>query len=63
MRDHLEFETTCPNNHNQTVKFSHKDFEAALKSDTLMLHCNTCDVDWPPSSGEIAHLKKGFSQD
>jgi hypothetical protein len=49
MSNRLEFETVCPNNHNQTVAFSQEEFEAALKSDTPVFHCNTCDADWPPS--------------
>ena len=60
MNDSLTFETVCPNNHNQTVSFSHEEFEAALQSDTLVFHCNTCDTDWPPSSEEIAKLRKHF---
>ena len=27
MNDHLEFETVCPNNHNQTGAFTQKEFE------------------------------------
>ncbi len=61
MSEQVELETECPNNHNQTVTFSKKEFEAALKSDTLMLHCNTCDTDWPPSKSEVAKLRKEFS--
>jgi hypothetical protein len=57
----LEFDATCPNNHNQSVRFSREEFEAALKSDTLVLHCNTCDTDWTPSGEEIAKLRKQFS--
>jgi hypothetical protein len=57
----LEFDTTCPNNHNQSVRFSREEFEAALKSDTLVLHCNTCDTDWTPSGEEIAKLRKQLS--
>ena len=30
MNDSLTFETAYPNNHNQTVTFSQKEFEAAL---------------------------------
>ena len=60
MKDRLEFETVCANNHNQTVSFSQDEFEAALQSDTLVFHCNTCDTDWPPSSEEIAKLRKHF---
>ncbi len=61
MSDRMEFETVCPNNHNQTVTLSREKFEAALKSDTLMFHCNTCDANWPPSSEEVAKLRKHFS--
>lgn len=57
----VEFDTTCPNNHNQTVSFSKEEFDAALKSDTLVLHCNTCDTDWTPSGEEIAKVRKQFS--
>jgi hypothetical protein len=56
----LKFDTVCPNNHNLAVTFSEDEFEAALKSDTLVFHCNTCDTDWPPSSEEIARLRKHF---
>ena len=62
MSDRLEFDTACPNNHNQTVKFSRDEFEAALKSDALVFHCNTCGADWIPSSEEIARLRKQFSK-
>ena len=60
MSDRLEFDTVCPNNHNQTITFGRDEFEAALKSDTLVFHCNTCDTDWTPSSEEIAGLRKQF---
>ena len=62
MSDRLEFDTDCPNNHNQTVKFNRDEFEAALKSDALVFHCNTCGADWTPSSEEIARLRKQFSK-
>jgi len=62
MTDRMEFETVCPNNHNQTVSFSRTQFEEALKSDTLMFHCNTCETDWPPSREEIVKLHKHFSK-
>jgi hypothetical protein len=58
--EHLELEIVCPNNHNQTVRFSQAEFEEALKSGGLVFHCNTCDTDWPPSSEEIAKLRKLF---
>jgi hypothetical protein len=62
MNDRLDFEIVCPNNHDQTVTFSQEEFEAALKSDTLEFHCNTCDTTWPPSSEETAKLRKHFSK-
>jgi hypothetical protein len=60
--DRIEFETVCPNNHNQTVAFDQKEFEGALKSDTLVFHCNTCDTNWPPSAEEIAKIRKAFAK-
>jgi hypothetical protein len=62
MNDRLEFETACPNNHNQTIAFDRKEFEDALKSDTLVFHCNTCDTDWSPSREEIDKIRKDFSK-
>jgi len=62
MSDRLEFDTVCPNNHDQTLIFSREEFEAALKSDTLVFHCNTCDANWTPSSEEIAGLRKQSSK-
>jgi hypothetical protein len=63
MKDSMEFETVCPNNHNQTVSFDRDEFEAALQSDSLMFHCNTCNSDWPPTSLEMSKLRKHFSRD
>jgi hypothetical protein len=60
--DRLEFDIVCPHNHNQTVTFSQEEFEEALKSGALVFHCNTCETDWPPSSEEIAKLRKQFSK-
>jgi hypothetical protein len=62
MSDRVKLDTDCPNNHNQTISFTQEEFEAALKSDTLVFHCNTCDTDWPPTSEEIAKLRKQFSK-
>jgi hypothetical protein len=62
MSDRLEFDIDCPNNHNQTVAFTKEEFEEALKSGALVFHCNTCDTDWPPTSEEIAELRKRFSK-
>ena len=54
-------DTVCPNNHNLTVAFDRADFEKALETDSLVLHCNTCDANWPPSKEEIAQLRKQLS--
>ena len=62
MNDRLEFDTVCPNNHNQTVTFSREGFEEALKSGELVFHCNTCDVDWPPSHEDIAKIRQQLSK-
>ncbi len=62
MSGRVDFEIVCPNNHNQTVAFSHEEFEEALKSDTLVFHCNTCEANWPPSHEEIAKFRKEFSK-
>jgi hypothetical protein len=58
--ERLEFDIVCPNNHNQTVRFSQEEFEESLKSGALVFHCNTCDANWPPSSEEIARFRKQF---
>ncbi len=63
MSDRLEFDIVCPNNHNQTLTFSHGEFEEALKSGALVFHCNTCDTDWTPTSDEIAGVRKQFSEE
>lgn len=62
MSNRVQLDTVCPNNHNLTVTFSQEQFEAALKSDALVFHCNTCDTDWPPSGAEIAKLRKEFEK-
>lgn len=62
MSHRVELEIDCPNNHNQTVSFTEKEFEHALKSDTLVFHCNTCETNWPPSSEEIAKLRKELAK-
>jgi hypothetical protein len=58
MSKRIDIDTVCPNNHNLTVAFTPEKFEAALKSDTLVFHCNTCDTNWPPTSEEIAKFRK-----
>ena len=62
MTNRLEFETDCPNNHNQTITLSQEEFEAALQSNSSVFHCNTCDTNWTPSGEEIATLRKQFSK-
>ena len=63
MGKHLEFEIVCPNNHNQTVTFSHEELEDKLKSGALVFHCNTCDRDWPPSTEQIAKFRKQLAKE
>jgi hypothetical protein len=58
MSKRLEIDTVCPNGHNLTVAFTHDEFETALKSDTLVFHCNTCDTNWPPTHEEIERFRK-----
>jgi len=62
MSDRTDFEIVCPNDHDQTITFSHDEFEAELKSGTLVFHCNTCDTNWQPSHEEIARFRKAFSK-
>jgi hypothetical protein len=63
MSDRLDFDIVCPNNHDQTVTFSREEFEETLKSGALVFHCNTCDTKWPPTSEEIAKMRKQFSKE
>jgi hypothetical protein len=58
--DRLDFEIECPNNHDQTVTFRQEEFEEVLKSGALVFHCNTCDANWPPSTEDIAKIRKQF---
>ncbi len=60
MSDRLDFEIECPNNHDQTVTFRQEEFEEVLKSGALVFHCNTCDANWPPSTEDIAKIRKQF---
>ncbi len=60
MSDRLDFEIECPNNHDQTVTFRPEEFEEVLKSGALVFHCNTCDANWPPSTEDIAKIRKQF---
>jgi hypothetical protein len=58
MSNRLKFDLVCPNGHNVAVEFSHEEFEAALQSETLQFHCNTCDTDWTPTAEEMATFRK-----
>jgi hypothetical protein len=62
MSERMKFEIVCPNDHDQTVKFSREEFEAELKSGALIFHCNTCDTDWPPSREDIARFRKDLAK-
>ena len=62
MADTVDLETTCPNNHNQTISLTREEFEDKLKADALVFHCNTCDTDWTPTTAEIGKLRKGFGE-
>ncbi len=62
MSERLDFEIFCPNNHDQTVRFSPEEFEKSLKSGALVFHCNTCDANWPPTHEEIADFRKRFAK-
>ena len=62
MKDRLEFDIVCPNNHNKAVTFSQEEFEETLKSGALVFHCNTCDTNWSPSKEEIAEFRKQFAK-
>ncbi len=61
MSEAIDFEIVCPNEHNQTVTFSQREFEDALKSGALAFHCNTCDANWPPSHEEVVQFRKRFA--
>jgi hypothetical protein len=58
----LDFEIACPNNHNQTVSFTEQEFEDWLKSGNMVFHCNTCDVDWPPSAQDIDKFRRELAK-
>ena len=61
MKDHAKLDTVCPNNHNVTVGFRRDEFEAALKAGDLVLHCNTCEANWPPSKEDIRNIREQFA--
>lgn len=58
MSNRAQLDTVCPNNHNLTLNITRDEFEAALKSDSFVLHCNTCDANWPPSRKDIENIRK-----
>ena len=60
MSERAELDTVCPNNHDLTLVFSRDEFESALQSGGLVLHCNTCEANWPPSKEDIADLREQF---
>lgn len=60
--DRLKFEIACPNNHNQTVSFTHEEFEEKLKSGDMVFHCNTCDTNWTPSGADIEKFRREFAK-
>jgi len=62
MKNHAKLETVCPNNHNLTLHLTRDEFEAALKSDSFVLHCNTCNANWPPSREDIEGIRKQFAE-
>jgi hypothetical protein len=63
MSHRLEFETVCPNNHDQSVTLTQEEFEKSLKSDALVFHCNTCEANWPPSGQDIAKIRREFAKE
>ena len=63
MNAHARLDTVCPNNHNLTVSFTKDEFESALQAGALVLHCNTCEANWPPSKEDIAKIREQFGDD
>ena len=61
MSGHAQLETVCPNNHNLTIALTRDEFEAALKTGGLILHCNTCEANWPPSKADIGKIREQFA--
>ena len=62
MAETVDLETTCPNNHNQTISLSRDEFENKLTADSLVFHCNTCDTNWTPTKEEIRKLRSAFGE-
>ena len=58
----VEFEVTCPNNHDQTRSFTEESLDKELKSGKPLFHCNTCDTDWNPSSEQIAEMRSEIAK-
>ena len=63
MSDRAKLDTVCPNNHNLTLTLTRDEFEAALKTDSFLLHCNTCDANWTLSRQDIERIRKQFADD
>ncbi len=62
MTEIVGLETTCPNNHNQTIVLTREEFETKLKADSLAFHCNTCDTNWTPTTEESRKLRSAFGK-
>ena len=62
MNKSMDFEITCPNNHNQTVTFTAEEFEKKLESGGQLFHCNTCDTNWTLTTHEIAKFRKQLGE-
>ena len=65
MSQWAKLDTVCPNNHNLTLFLTfltRSQFEAALKTDSFLLHCNTCDTNWLPSREDIESIRKQFAE-
>ena len=58
MSEAHQFEIFCPNNHDQIVTYTLEQFNDALKSEGLVLHCNTCDTNWTLSHDQIDKIRK-----
>jgi hypothetical protein len=58
----VKIDVVCPNNHKQTVRFTEKEFEAEMDSDTLLFHRNTCDINWTPPHHLVEDIRRQFRQ-
>jgi len=62
MNGRAKLDTVCPNNHNLTLHVTEETFESELQSGAFVLHCNTCDTNWPPSREDIENIRKQFAK-